>query len=209
MQMMEMFAIMPETVLARFNKWDQILAMPQPPEKHQISQMSWHLTRGLAFAAKGDSERAEGERQAIAKIVKLVPPESMYGMLNPASAVPALADHYLAGRIAEARHDDAAAIEHLTKAVAEEDKLNYDEPPTWWYSTREALGCALLKAGKPAEAEAVFRKELETSPRNGRALVGLLQSLKDQGKTYDAQWIEQQLKASWKNADTPITARDL
>ena len=52
----------------------------------------------------------------------------------------------------------------------------------WQIPMREALGAALLAAGQPAEAEKVFRADLERNPRNPRSLFGLAESLKAQGK---------------------------
>jgi tetratricopeptide (TPR) repeat protein len=132
----------------------------------------------------------------------------MFGMLNPAANVLGLADSYLGARIAQAKKDDAEAIALFTKAVEQEDALAYDEPPSWWLDAREPLGAALLRAGRPAEAEAVFRKDLEWNVRSGRALFGLLQCLRAQHRTYDVAWIEQQFNTAWKNADTTLTIED-
>ena len=57
------------------------------------------------------------------------------------------------------------------RAVAAEDQVNYNEPPDWHLPTREWLGRALLRTGDFAGAEAVYRKEIENNPRNGRAAV--------------------------------------
>ena len=58
------------------------------------------------------------------------------------------------------------------------------EPPEWHYTIRTSLGAALLRDGKAAEAEGVFRKDLEMNPRNGRSLFGLLKALETQSKKY-------------------------
>jgi Flp pilus assembly protein TadD len=82
--------------------------------------------------------------------------------------------------------------------------MTYDEPPAWWFAVREDLADSLLRDGKAAEAEKVMRQQLEYSPRDGRALHILAKALKAEDKTYDAQWIEQQFKTAWKNADTQL-----
>lgn len=48
----------------------------------------------------------------------------------------------------------------------------------WYHPVRESLGGALLRAGGAAEAEAVFRANLERNPRNPRSLFGLAESLR-------------------------------
>ena len=74
---------------------------------------------------------------------------------------------------------------------------------------RESLGASLLIAGDAAGAEAAFREGLRRSPKNGRMLFGLLESLKAQGKTDAAQWVESEFKSAWKGADLPLRLKDM
>jgi thioredoxin-like negative regulator of GroEL len=67
----------------------------------------------------------------------------------------------------------------------------------------------LLRAGKAAEAEKLFRADLQHFPRNGRSLFGLAESLKAQGNTDSAKLIEMQFKDSWKLADTKLSVQNL
>ena len=70
----------------------------------------------------------------------------------------------------------------MNKAVAAEDATSYAEPADWDMPVREVLGGALLASGDNAAAEKVFRDEILRRPRNGRALFGLAESLRKQGK---------------------------
>ena len=88
----------------------------------------------------------------------------------------------------------------LKRAVSAQDALAYDEPPAWYYPVRESLGAALLANGRGAEAEAVFREDLKRNARNGRSLFGLMESLKAQKKTTDAEWVRKQFEEAWKGA---------
>ena len=88
-------------------------------------------------------------------------------------------------------------------------RLAYDEPPAWYYPVRESLGASLLLAGDAPGAEAVFREGLRRSPNNGRMLFGLLESLKAQGKTDQAAWVEQEFKTAWNGADIQLRLKDL
>jgi Flp pilus assembly protein TadD len=72
------------------------------------------------------------------------------------------------------------------------------EPPEWHYPVREALGAALLRNGKANEAEAVFRRDLEINPRNGRSLYGLLESLKAQGNSAGAEFVQREYEEAWR-----------
>jgi Flp pilus assembly protein TadD len=100
-------------------------------------------------------------------------------------------------------------VEHWKRAVAAEDSLAYDEPPTWYYPVRESLGGALLRSGRPAEAEAVFREDLKLNPRNGRSLFGLMESLKAQKKTMQADWVRREFETAWKRAQVQLRVEDL
>ncbi len=95
------------------------------------------------------------------------------------------------------------------RAVQIQDGLTYDEPPAWYYPVRESLGAALLLSGDAQAAESAFRDGLRRSPRNGRMLFGLLESLKAQGRTDGAAWVEQEFKTAWKAADVPLRIKDL
>ena len=92
----------------------------------------------------------------------------------------------------------------LLNAVVAEDRLPYTEPPFWYYPTRQSLGAALLKAGKPAEAEAVYRKDLEVYPHNGWSTFGLAQALEAQGKTDEANMEREHFKTMWQFADIEL-----
>jgi tetratricopeptide (TPR) repeat protein len=108
-----------------------------------------------------------------------------------------------------ARHDSTNAIALLRKAVAVQDTLKYDEPPDWFYPVRESLGAALLLNGNAAEAEKVFREDLEQNPRNPRSLFGLSEALRAQNRAYDAQFVDKQFQANWKGPDIKLKVADL
>ena len=109
--------------------------------------------------------------------------------------------------IARAKRDDEAAIAAWKRAVAAEDAISYDEPPDWFYPTRESLGAALLRARRTDEAAQVFRDDLAHNPRNGRSLYGLWQT---QLTTKDREAVatERQFLEAWKYADVSLRLRD-
>src|SRR5262249_7480478 len=101
------------------------------------------------------------------------------------------------------------SIAKWKEAVNVQDKLVYDEPPAWYYPVRESLGAALLLSGDAPGAEQVFREGLRRTPNNGRMLFGLLESLKRQGKTASAGWVEQEFKRAWSAADITLRLEEL
>ena len=94
-----------------------------------------------------------------------------------------MVSHLLQGQLAGSVDE---AVAHLEMAAAAQDALTYDEPEPWPWSVRETLGAVLLKAGRAAEAEKVFRTDLEKNPASGRTLFGLAASLDAQGRTAEA-----------------------
>jgi tetratricopeptide (TPR) repeat protein len=209
MPMIEGFLPQRYYVLLRFSKWDEILTLPAPAASLQLTTAMWHSARAAAMAGKGDAAGARPDQQRFLDVVGKIPAETPVGVLNTAGQMFAVARPLLAGRIAAAGGDLAGAIDLYRSAVTAEDALTYDEPPTWYYPVRETLGAALLAHGDPVEAEAVFRKDLEYNPRNGRSLFGLWKSLETQGRKADAARAGAEFRRVWAVADRPLRVEDL
>jgi hypothetical protein len=207
---LEGFLITQPLILVRFHRWDEILKAPLPDERGglQGTKTMWRWARAMARAARGEMAEAEVERKAFLEARRALTPDVEWG-LNSALDILKIAEGLLDARLAAARHEEQAVLTSLRRAVEAEDALAYDEPPAWFVPAREALGGALLRAGKAAEAEQVFRADLERNRRNGRALFGLLESLKAQGKTYPALFVQREFESAWKQADTQLKVEDL
>ena len=195
-------------MMVRFNKWDEIMNQPQPDASLPSTLAFWHFARGMTSAARGDVGNAESEHKAFLETAKLVPADSM-SSLNPTSKILLIAEDVLGARIAAARHDKKSALKLFRKGVEDEDALAYDEPPQWFHPVRELLGGFLLRSHDYAEAEKVFRADLERNKHNGRSLFGLMESLKAQKKNDAAATVQREFDDAWKNADTKLTAQSL
>jgi tetratricopeptide (TPR) repeat protein len=200
---LEGFMTIPMAVDVRFQKWDEILKMPQPEPSMKIAGVFWHFARGMALAATGKVADAESESRIVHVAAEQTPPEAIFNMPvnNKAKDVLMIAANVLAAKIAVAKNDRAAALPLLRDAVAIQDTLKYDEPPDWFFPVRESLGAVLLLNGNAVEAEKVFREDLDRNPRNPRSLFGLGQALRAQKREYDAQFVDKQFGASWKSTD--------
>jgi len=192
----------------RFHKWEEIMKESQPESSLPATLAFWHFARGEAFAARGDLTNAEAEEKAFLTAAKAVPVDSM-SSLNPTSKILLIAGDIIAARVAEAKHDNKTTIDLFNRAVQNEDALAYDEPPQWFHPVRESLGGFLLRSGNYAEAEKVFRADLERNKQSGRSLFGLMESLKAQKKTQAAAAVQLEFESAWKNADVKLTAQDL
>ncbi len=211
MPMVESMITMDTSVLLRFARHADVLALPAPAADHPVEMAWWHFARGVALARTGKTADAANERTAMETAAGSVPPEALFGGTGLASAttILALARHVLDARISWANGAQAESIALWRRAVAAADTVPYDEPPVWFYPVRESLGAALLLAGNAIEAEKVFRDDLARFPRNARSLFGLHESLVRQGKTDDAAWVKRQFDEAWARADGPLTIEAL
>lgn len=200
----EFFKTIPLLAMAQFGHWDDILAEPQPPAHLEFSNAIWHYVRATAYARKGDIAAARAEQAGIAPLHGTEDILFLDKIHYPASMLLTIADELVQGEIAMAEADFDTAIEHFEVAVETQDELPYTEPPFWYYPTRHSLGKALLAAGDAETAEAVYRRDLELYPRNGWAVFGLIQALKQQDK--DATEAEQRFETLWQQADVTLTA---
>ena len=83
---------------------------------------------------------------------------------------------------------------------------NYTEPPDWAQPMRHYLGAALLKAGRPEEAEAVYRRDLRWNQNNGWSLFGLQQALSLQGKETEATEVHGRWRRAWAFSDVELVS---
>jgi tetratricopeptide (TPR) repeat protein len=196
--MVQSFVPFLHLTLVTFGRWDDVLAQPLPPADLKYASTMSHYARGVAFAATGRPADGATELDAVKQAAATASPDD--------KPVFEIAMHALMGEMAQraGRLDEAAA--HFKAAMSIEDGILYFEPPTWYYPIRHSLGAVLLKAGRPAEAEALYREDLKRFPENGWALFGLMQALRAQGKAADALAVDAQFREAWKGADVTLTA---
>jgi len=124
--------------------------------------------------------------------------------LNSSAALLKLASSVLNGECAMRAGRNDEAVQSFRAAVAEEDSLHYDEPPAWYYPVRQSLGAALLKGGKPADAEAVYRADLKRHPENGWSLYGLAEAMNARGRITEAVKVKKRFARAWARADVKL-----
>ncbi len=202
---LQVFHAMPFQSLMRFGRWDEILAAPEPLADLAFTRVAWHYARGLAYVRKGMLSAAQAELGAIGSYADDPKMDEMtiFGT-NSFRKISEVAREVLAGELAAARGDFETAIARLEEGVYLEDALIYSEPPDWHVPARHNLGAVLLAADRPADAEDVYRKDLEIYPENGWSLLGLAQALEAQGE--DAAQVRAQFAEAWRHADIELTA---
>jgi len=194
---------MPLEVLVRFSRWDEVLAAPMPPDDFPLARTLWHAARATAHLGRGELLQAREEQVAFQRAASRVPPDAMFGN-NQARDLVAIAEHLMRGAILyrEGRLEEALAS--LAAGSQIEDRLRYVEPPVWMHPVRHLWGAILLEEGRAAEAEVVYRQDLTRQPQNGWSLYGLMQSLVQQNRRQEAQAVQSQFEAVWREADVTI-----
>lgn len=205
----EFFKTIPMLAHVQFGRWDDILAMDAPPADLDYSNAIWHYARGVALARQGKAELAALEEAELAKVKDTVQIQFMDTNDYPASTLLNIADALLLGEVAVAKGDGGTAIGHFETAVSLQDGLPYTEPPFWYYPTRQSLGEALMVAGRAADAEAVYRRDLAEYPHNGWSMAGLAKALEAQGKTDEAMEVRHHFEMAWSMADVELTGSRL
>lgn len=198
-------AAMPLEVRMRFGRWDEILSAPEPPEYLPVTRALRRAARGASLAALGRVDEARDEQRKFQEARKLVAESALVGH-TPAATVLDLAGNLMEGEILYRAGQEDEAFARLREAVKAEDALRYDEPPDWVLPVRHALGAALMQSGRYAEAEPVYRADLERNPENGWALFGLYRSLELQGKPGQADPVRQRFAKAWADADVKLSS---
>jgi tetratricopeptide (TPR) repeat protein len=209
MQMLEGFHLYPLMADLRFHRWDEILNAAPPQPERKLHHAFWQYARAMALAAQDKVSEAAAERKQFESLRGAVPADSRFLLNNKSSDILALAAATLDAQLAWARGDKEKSIQEWRRAVKLETKIQYDEPPAWFYPVRQSLAAALLRTGRAKEAETVFRRAIQQRPRDGRLLFGLWQSLTAQKRDSEAALVEQQFNVAWKDATVKLKVEDL
>jgi tetratricopeptide (TPR) repeat protein len=208
MPQMQFYAMYPMVVMVRFHKWDEITALRAPPAEFKLLTAYWHFARGMAMAGKKDKDGVTRELAAFREAVKSVPVDLPMGNNQPPLYL-GICDSLLAGQAAMTKGELDAGIALLKKAFDDSMTVNYNEPPDWDLPVAEFYGPALLRMKLYEDAEAAYRLELKHRPNNGRALLGLTEALNQAKKTNWARKTDAEFRRAWRDADTPMTVKDL
>lgn len=190
--------IIPTTyhVQIRFGRWEDVLREDAPPAKRPVMLAVHYYARGIALSALGRTEEARTEIAKFNEQVKEVPGD-WWIFSNKVHDVLPIAHAMLEGELAfrEGRLEDAWAA--LERGIAAEDRLVYDEPPGWMLPVRHAMGALLMSAGEYERAEKLYREDQIAHPGNGWSLLGLKQSLEQQGRRAEAGALANRVDAAF------------
>ena len=210
MEALQQFSLTPLFARVRFGLWEEIAALPQPAEDLPFQVAIWHYAQGLAAMRQQRLDDAERHHQSLldAREDPRISDLLMWGRYSLQHGVQ-VAERVLAGELAAARGEGEAAVAALREAVALEDSIPYDEPPSWHAPVRQTLGAVLLELDRVEEAETVYREELRRNPENGWSLYGLNQALAAQNQAEAAAEVQARFEQAWAHADFSLSASRL
>lgn len=181
--------------LLRFGRFDEIFAVTDRPEK-EISAGLWDFAHGYAHLRQGEPEFA---RAYLERVRRLADSSEQLLRFHPAKSILGIVAAILEGEIHDASGDRRRARRAFEHAVSIEDALTYDEPEPLPFAARHWLGAALLATGRYADAEQVYRDDLEDHPHNGWSLFGLQRALEAQGRP--SADVDRDFAESWARSD--------
>lgn len=193
-------------VALKFSLWDEIIKMNNTDSvRLKYPTAIRHYAMGRVFVAKNEVNKA---KLALSELEKITADPEISKLtsagINPLNAVLEIASRVLKAEIASKEGDVSMSEKWLREAVALEDKLNYNEPPDWFFSVRHDLGNLLLNEKKYDEAEKVLLADLSILPRNIWALKSLYKTQVSKGETEGARQTKVALNLAGKWADKHV-----
>lgn len=200
-------------VLIRFGFWEELKELPIPEDRelYCVTVVMTHYGKAITWAATGNLEKADKERELFYAAAKRVPPTRMdflNRVVDELKVVAAMLD----GELEYRRGNYKVSFASLRQAVHEEDNLHYSEPG-WMLPSRHAYAALLLEQDHVAEAAEVYAEDLALSckligphrhPNNVWALHGYHECMTRLGRTTEARMIQIPLKVATAVADIPI-----
>jgi tetratricopeptide (TPR) repeat protein len=199
------YYLVPYHILVKFGKWDDILNMPETWDELPYVNATRQYARGMAFLGKqnlAEAQKALDKLDSIAQDSSLAR-QSIWG-INSLAQIVEISKLILRGELSAANQNLPDAITILRQAIALEDQLNYNEPPDWFFSVRHHLGAILLDANELTAAEKIYQEDLQTLPKNGWALHGLLKVYEAKKDAAGIQKTKSNLQEVWRYADIKL-----
>ena len=200
------YYVIPYFVAVKFGKWDEILKMKLVSDTLKYPVAISHYAKGFAYLGKKDIVKAKAE---LAKLEVLSKDNAMKKMtiwdINTMYDLLQIASKVLKGEILASEGNYNQSISLIKEAVVMEDKLNYNEPPDWFFSVRHHLGAVQIEAGKYNDAVKTYQEDLKKFRNNGWAQQGLKLAYEKLNNPAKVKEMEGLIAKSWANADVKIT----
>ncbi|RYP57592.1 hypothetical protein DL769_009395 [Monosporascus sp. CRB-8-3] len=211
---LEFFKSVRVHVYIRFGMWEELKRLPIPRNQDLccVTVATIHYGKGIAFAATGDIQQADKQRELFREATKRVPPTRL-NFPNKVVDILQVATAMLDGEIEYRRGNYELAYENLRLAIRRDDSLIYAEPWGWMLPTRHPYAALLLEQGHVEEAMQVYAEDLGLSgklvrahahPNNVWALHGYHECLLRLNRMDEAKAIQTQLVIASAGADISV-----
>ncbi|KAL5603785.1 hypothetical protein FOVSG1_006535 [Fusarium oxysporum f. sp. vasinfectum] len=201
-------------VLIRFGRWNDLKALEIPDDKdlYCVTVATIYYGKGIAYAATGDVEEADRQRELF-QVARAQVPDTRMAFPNKVVDVLGVATAMLDGEIEYRRGDYPKAFESLKIAIEREDSLTYAEPWGWMLPTRHPYAALSLEQGHVEQAAQAYAEDLgfddkltrvHQHPNNIWALHGYHECLVRLGRMAEAKIIKKQLTIAAAGADIAI-----
>ena len=200
----------------RFGNWDDAFAHPMSfgvaDKKLGVAARGYRdglvaYARGMKAAQSGDLVEAGHQSDVLDALLWRVSQEKVEQQGSGRDGVVKLlgtASLDLRGTISADRGDLDKMHRLFDQAVDQERELGYSEPPQYARPESEALGHALIRAGKYSEARDAFAQELHQRPKSGFALYGVALAWDREGNKAEAAKAYREFLDAWRNADRDL-----
>jgi tetratricopeptide (TPR) repeat protein len=196
---LQWFIPIPSYVEARFGMWNEILKIPMPDAKYQYAVGMWHYVRGMALAHTNHLNDSAAELLKLRQIIHAGTTPASLGKsgLNLLK----IGNEVLMATLANFHGDGKSTLRHLKTAAQIQFDMGYHEPPDWYFPLKEMQADANLKWGHVKKAIVLYNADLKQYPKNGWALYGMAEALRQSGDNEKADRAEREFKEAWKYAD--------
>jgi tetratricopeptide (TPR) repeat protein len=201
----------------RYGQWDDPINHPMnfgvPDAKLGVAARGYRdglvaYARGMKAAESVNLAEADRQSDMLDALLWRVSQEKVEdeakGVRDRVVKILATASLDLRGNLAGYRRDFDGMRRLLDQAADHERELGYSEPPTYARPESEALGYALIRAGKYSDAREAFAKELHERPHSGFAVYGIALAWDRDGKGPEAAKAYREFLDTWKNADRDL-----
>lgn len=197
----------PFYVYVKFGKWEEILKMKNEAPELEYPKAIFHYAKGMAFLGKGNIGKAKTELVSLAEMASNEGlKEVTIWDVNSVYELVLIAEKILRAEILASENNFKESIFLLESAVEIEDRLNYNEPPDWFFSVRHHLGAVQIESQKYQDAILTFEEDLERLPKNGWALHGLKLAYSKLNEKDKVSEVNDRLEEIWATADIELSS---
>lgn len=170
---------LPLLTMLQLQRWDAILAEPQPKGDKGLEKAFSEMVRGVALLQQGKLDDARANLERIKVIEKaIIADKSITAMFAQIAQTQAhtLKD-YLEAEILFKEGKAEDGVKRMVHTVEVATVVELREPPFFASIPRLRLGEMQFAMKRFADAEKTFRKDLADRPKNGWALGGLQRAI--------------------------------